>query len=192
MRQEASIPIWMDPSKPTMLSSNSVLLLAPERFVVVDAGGEPAGLRRLLDRIAAAHSSPPRPVCFAQTHAHIDHIAGLTEFGPLPAGWTYELAAHEQGLAVMHRAERAYSLADLTGRPLTVFQPSSWKEWVVQPRNGGAAVPDLSIPLGGGVALEAFCTPGHSPDGVCWRMGRVLFAGDLLAATAPLVAGIAG
>ena len=192
MRQDASIPIWVDPSKPTMLSSNSVLLLAPERFVVVDAGGEPAGLRRLLDRMAAAQPLPPRPVCFAQTHAHIDHIAGLTEFGPLPSGWPYELAAHEQGLTVMHRAERAYSLADLTGRPLTAFQPGGWKEWVVRPRNGGATVPDLSIPLGGGVDLEGYCAPGHSPDGVCWRTGRVLFAGDLLAATAPLVAGIAG
>lgn len=192
MSGDASIPIWVDPSKPTMLSSNSVLLLAPERFVVVDAGGEPAGLRRLLERITAAQSSPPRPVCFAQTHTHIDHIAGLTEFGPLPAMWSYELAAHEQGLAAMHRAERAYSLADLTGRPLTAFQPDGWKEWVVRPRNGGATVPDLAIPLGGGVDLEAYATPGHSPDSICWRMGRVLFAGDLLAATAPLVAGIAG
>lgn len=192
MNGGASIPIWVDSFKPTMLSSNSVLLLGTERFVVVDAGGEPAGLRRWLDRIAAAQPAPSLPVCFAQTHAHIDHIAGLTEFGALPGAGPYELAAHEQGFRVLREADRECSLAKLTGRPLAPFAPSGWREWVVKPTRGGAAVPDLAIPLGGGVSLEAFCTPGHSPDSVCWRVNRALFVGDLLAATAPLVAGIAG
>ena len=186
------ILLWMDSLKPTMLSSNSVLLQGPARFVVLDAGGEPALLRRHLERIRAVQPAPPLPVCFAQTHAHIDHIAGLTEFGELPSAWSYELAAHVRGLRTMRAADREFSLADLTGRVLSAFHPAGWREWTVQPKDAGAAVPDLAIPLGGGVALEAYATPGHSPDSVCWRANRVLFAGDLLAATAPLVAGIAG
>jgi glyoxylase-like metal-dependent hydrolase (beta-lactamase superfamily II) len=187
------IRIWMDPSfRPARLSSNSVVLQGPARFVVMDAGGEPAGLRRHLDRIRAAQSAPPLPVCFVQTHTHIDHIAGLTEFGPLPDAWPYELAVHEEGLRAMRAADRSLSLADLTGRPLSPFRPAGWREWAVSPRTGTGPEPDLSLPLGEGAFLEAFCTPGHSPDSVCWRAGRSLFAGDLLAATAPLVAGIPG
>jgi glyoxylase-like metal-dependent hydrolase (beta-lactamase superfamily II) len=192
MRNADPIRMGGDSFKPAMLSSNSVLLQGPARFVVLDAGGEPAGVRRHLEKIRAAQPSPPIPVCFAQTHAHIDHIAGLTESGALPEGWTYELAVHEHGWRVMREADRSFSLADLTGRVLTPFHPKGWREWIVKPKGGSATEPDLSIPLGGGVALEAFCTPGHSPDSVTWRAGRALFAGDLLAATAPLVAGIAG
>ena len=186
------IQIWVDSLKTARLSSNSVLLEGPERFVVLDAGGEPALLRKYLDKIRADQPRSPRPVCFAQTHAHIDHVGGLTEFGPLPNGWPYELAAHEHGLRVVRAADRPFSLADLTGRPFTPFRPEGWRIWSVPPQNGAATAPDLSIPLGAGVDLEAFCTPGHSPDSVSWRVNKVLFAGDLLAATAPLVAGIAG
>ena len=92
----------------------------------------------------------------------------------------------------MREADRLHTLADLTGRPLTPFGPSAWRSWSIAPRLGRATAPDLAIPLGGGIDLEAFCTPGHSPDSVTWRVNRMLFAGDLLAATAPLVAGIAG
>ena len=48
------------------------------------------------------------------------------------------------------------------------------------------------IPLGAGDNLEVYATPGHSPDGLSFRVGEVLFAGDLLAAVTPLVAGVAG
>jgi glyoxylase-like metal-dependent hydrolase (beta-lactamase superfamily II) len=186
------ILLGVDSHKPTLLSSNSVLLQGPERFVVLDAGGEPAILRRQLEKIRAAQSAAPLTICFAQTHAHIDHVAGLTEYGLLPNDWRYEIAAHEQGLRVMHAADRAYSLADLSGRPLTPFCRAGWREWAVRSTGAGASHPDLSIPLGDGNVLEAFCTPGHSPDSVSWRVNRTLFVGDLLAATAPLVAGIAG
>jgi glyoxylase-like metal-dependent hydrolase (beta-lactamase superfamily II) len=187
------IRIELEPFKSVRLASNSVRLLAPERMVVVDAGGEPELLRRHLDAIRAAQPDPPLPVCFAQTHAHVDHVAGLTEYGELPAGVAYELAAHERALDVVGRADRAATLADLTGRELTPFRPEGWRIWTVRPAPGGGATePDLRIPLGNGAFLEAYCTPGHSPDSVTWRVGRVLFAGDLLAATAPLVAGIQG
>lgn len=187
------IPAWMDSLKPTMLSSNSVLLQAPQRFVVMDAGGEPELLRRYLQIIRERQPVPQIPVCFAQTHTHIDHIAGLTEFGALPEGGRYELAVHELGLKAMRAADRSSSLAELTGHRFTPFHPKNWREWIVRPRPGaGATDPDFSILLGAGISLEAFCTPGHSPDSVSWRVNRALFVGDLLAATAPLVAGIAG
>ena len=175
------------------LSSNSVLLQAPERFVVVDAGGEPELLRRHLETIGAAQPKPAIPVCFVQTHVHIDHIAGLTDFGPLPGGWPYELAAHSEGLRLLRQADTTATLAELTGRSLRPFRPAGWRVWTVQPKPGGTArEPDRVLPLGGDSFLEAFCTPGHSPDSVTWRAGPHLFVGDLLAATAPLVAGIPG
>ena len=55
------ILLWMDSLKPTMLSSNSVLLQGPARFVVLDAGGAPALLRRHLERIRAVQ--PTLPLC---------------------------------------------------------------------------------------------------------------------------------
>lgn len=186
------IPIWVDAFKPAVFSSNSVLLLARERFVILDAGGEPELVRRHLRKIAEVQPKPPIPVCFVQTHAHIDHIAGLTELESRSAPWQFEIAAHVQGLQVLRTADRLYSLADLSARALTPFRPEGWRTWEVLPQACAATEPDLTIPLGEGQSLEAFCTPGHSPDSVSWRVNRALFVGDLLAATAPLVAGIAG
>lgn len=187
------ICIGMEPFRTARLSSNSVRVTGPERMVVVDAGGDPEVLRRHLDAIRAAQPAPPLPVCLVQTHAHIDHIAGLTDFGVWPEGWRFELAAHSEGLRILRQGDPIAALADLTGRTLRPFRPPGWRFWTVLPNPGAAAVePDRAIPLGGGVNLEAFCTPGHSPDSVTWRVGNVLFIGDLLAATAPLVAGIPG
>jgi glyoxylase-like metal-dependent hydrolase (beta-lactamase superfamily II) len=50
----------------------------------------------------------------------------------------------------------------------------------------------LVVTLAGGERMEIHATPGHSPDSVCIRIGEILFLGDLLAATCPLVAGISG
>ena len=192
MSEPGAIRIGRQPVRPRLLSSNSVLLQGPERFVVVDAGGEPDLLRRHLEEIRRLQTDPPRPVCFVQTHVHIDHVAGLTQFGALPAGWPCEIAVHALGRDALRAGDRAATLAELTDRPLAPFRPAGWREWIVEPRSGPATEPDLILPLGGGQVLAAFCTPGHSPDHVCWRAGSELFAGDLLAATAPLVAGIPG
>ena len=193
MTAGGAIHIGMEPFKSARLSSNSVRIVAPERMVVVDAGGDPELLRRHLEAIRVAQPTPPVPVCFALTHAHVDHVAGLTEYGALPEGWSCELAAHEEGVRILREADRAASLAELTGREVTPMRFGGWRSGIARREPGGSAVePDVRIPLGGGEFLEGYCTPGHCPDHVAWRAGRVLFAGDLLAATAPLVAGISG
>ena len=139
MTDGGGIRIELEPFRSARLASKSVRIVAPERMVVVDAGGEPELLRLHLEAIRAAQPVPPVPVCFVQTHAHVDHVAGLTEYGPLPREWTYELAAHERGVRTLREADRSATLADLTGRALTPFAAEGWRTWEVRPRTGAGA-----------------------------------------------------
>lgn len=56
----------------------------------------------------------------------------------------------------------------------------------------GQSIIRQTISLGGGDELEIYPAPGHGPDGICIRVGEVLFIGDLLSAANPMVAGISG
>ena len=49
-----------------------------------------------------------------------------------------------------------------------------------------------TLELGSSAQIEIISCAGHSPDSVCYRIGDLLFIGDLLLAHRPLVAGIHG
>jgi hypothetical protein len=49
-----------------------------------------------------------------------------------------------------------------------------------------------NLSLGPKAVLEAFFTPGHSQDSVCYRIGDLLLVGDLPFAVTPGIAGITG
>jgi hypothetical protein len=56
----------------------------------------------------------------------------------------------------------------------------------------GSVIGYQRIDLGGGLEMVVYHTPGHSPDSVCYQIGRLLFTGDLLFATDPGVVGLVG
>jgi glyoxylase-like metal-dependent hydrolase (beta-lactamase superfamily II) len=181
--------------KPDLTSSNSYVLCSAEQLAVIDPGGSPEQTQGLVAVLRARLQERPRPVFLYLSHCHVDHsIEAIRnriwrEFPDL------KLVVHEVGSAALSTGNRAITQAGILG----VDFPSSPPDMSLfaSPGRGMSCergVPPLLgvVPLGAGDCLEIYATPGHSPDGVSFRVGDLLFVGDLLAAVTPLVAGVAG
>lgn len=97
------------------------------------------------------------------THAHFDHIGGVAALKRL---------AGEDALVFLHAAEKDFicsekNLAAAMRRTVEPFVPDVLLK-------GGER---LKI---AGLDVKVMHTPGHSPGGVCYDFGDVLFSGDTL------------
>jgi glyoxylase-like metal-dependent hydrolase (beta-lactamase superfamily II) len=181
--------------KPDLASSNSYILKSAEQLAVIDPGGSPEQTEGLLAVLRAQLQERPRPVFLYLTHCHVDHAIEAIKnclWRELPG---LKILVHEAGCVALSTGDRAVTQAGILGIDLPATLPDSWL--TVSPDQGTFGERGVSpllkvVPLGADDCLEVYATPGHSPDGVSFRVGDVLFAGDLLAAVSPLVAGAAG
>lgn len=86
------------------------------------------------------------------THAHWDHVGAVAD------------------------------VAEATGAPVYLHQAElgALEEWSPRPVPGVRLVADGDRIEAGGLTFEAWHTPGHTPGGVCYRLGGRLFSGDTL------------
>jgi glyoxylase-like metal-dependent hydrolase (beta-lactamase superfamily II) len=211
---------WIYPyiRRPDILSSNSFLIRSPGQLVIIDAGALPEQAAELQRVAAECRRETALPLVIFLTHCHLDHSlqAPAYQQNPDMPAW---VAVHTWGAAALTANDPHRTAADLYGRAmpgmvpeLSLFQAEdgalSGPRRVLLPGNASMVVethpwPDpgpnaregmckLVVSLACGEQLEVYPTPGHTPDSVCIRMGEILFMGDLLAATYPLVAGIHG
>ena len=124
---------------------------APEA-AVVDPGGEPAALLRLL----AGRGQSTAAILV--THADVDHIAGVAELARLT------------GAEVWIPAGEAEALRRGTTRHGSAVAPHDPEHLVHDGDRVEAA----------GIAFEVIGVPGHSADHVAFAADGVLFSGDLL------------
>lgn len=131
---------------------------------VVDASFEPEPIARRVEELGLAVTK------IVLTHAHVDHIAGLTELR----------TRFSDAQVLLHRAEEAWlgdpmlNLSEGAGMPVT----SSPADLLL---DGGET---LTL---GGHEFEALHTPGHSPGGISLHcagakvalVGDTLFAGSI-------------
>ena len=167
-----------------VLSCNSYLLEGRDGRALIDCGAlraQTQDLRGILARREAA--AGVRSLGVLLTHCHHDHSAEAAAW-QADAARPVWLAAQEDGARALEAGDARWTAADLYG----TLTPAAR---VDRPLLAGSASSER-IGLGGGAAVEALACPGHSPDGVCYRVGRLLFVGDLLVANRPLVAGISG
>jgi len=127
------------------------------RCAVVDSGNP----RAVFDRL--------RELCIGidyllTTHCHFDHVSGLRYLKENIGG---VVAAHGADASALESGDGGRVLSSLFGVPC----PRVEVDWKL--REGD--VVDL-----GGVALEVFHTPGHTPGGVCFYepVSKALFSGD--------------
>lgn len=141
------------------LQTNAYLLLDEDRrrAVVIDPGVDP---EPLLERVEGIEVE-----AILLTHAHFDHIGGVDE-----------LRKRKNCPVYLHGAEA---------------------EWLTNAElNGSLNWPDVTPPIASapaecalehgmklnllGETLEVYHTPGHSPGSVSFRLGSLLFSGDVL------------
>ena len=123
---------------------------------VVDPGGEN-------DRVLAFAESRGLTIrAIVNTHGHLDHVAGAAE---LMRKLEIPFYLHEGDRFLLEHLDEACAMFGLP--PIEAPEP-------VRPLAAGKS---LSI---GSLSMEIIHTPGHSPGGVCLRLGGDLFVGDTL------------
>lgn len=196
--------------KPDIVSCNSYILKGPEDLVVIDPGADADQMRAILTVLHDEMATSPRRVTFFLTHCHVDHCYQVASV--LSGGWTdVVVAAQEEGAQALARLDGDLTQARIMGWD---FPPTFLELHYCSLLGGGlerrgfvgdinlaVAGEDLmvdgrpvrrwSMPLGPDL-LEIYHTPGHSPDSVCYRLGRLLFTGDLMFAADPGIAGLVG
>ena len=150
----------------------------------VDPGcSTPAELSQLTGTVS---SRGLKPVCIMLTHAHFDHIYGVTA-----------LSEHYEGLPVYMHPEEAYTIEKTNpyickafGLPLP---DTSFAQHLLNGTAGPAdseqafrAISEGDIIKVGDLKFRVLETPGHSRGGVCFyeEAEDILFSGDTLFAGA--------
>jgi glyoxylase-like metal-dependent hydrolase (beta-lactamase superfamily II) len=171
--------------RPDVLSCNSYWLAAGGGLALVDCGALPSQTRELRGIVAASAwaDAGDAPMDLLLTHCHYDHAREAAAW-LADAGRPVVLAAHEAGADALAAGDPRRTAAELYGE---APPPAKVRRILLA---GGAT--SEWIELGGGLRIEALACPGHTPDSVCYRAGRLLFIGDLLLAGRPLVAGVCG
>ena len=123
--------------------------------VVIDPGGSPDRILFEIDK------NFYRPFCILLTHSDSDHIGGLDG-----------VLRNRQAPVLMHRKE-----LDFLRMPKTRISRFPGK---VPAEPGYYALEDGDVVEADGWGLTVLFTPGHTPGGVCYRLGDVVFTGDTL------------
>lgn len=139
-----------------MLGTNCYVLSVEGRddCVVIDPGAEPERIREAMEG--------RRPAAVLLTHGHFDHIAALD--GVMEQ--TTALVMHEGDAAMLQSPELN----------------ASWliDDAVVCQSRPTRLVTDGDSVCFAGIDLKVLHTPGHTPGGVCYECGRMLFTGDTM------------
>ena len=140
------------------LAANCYILPCGDGGAVLIDIGEGAGrVKHTLGEL----SLTPRAILL--THGHYDHVAGVEA---IRSAYECPVYIHEAD-AVMLTSSIANRAAEISDN---VFQPvKSYK-----------TVKDGDVLHIGTLDIEVIHTPGHTPGGVCYRIGDSLFTGDTL------------
>ncbi len=159
-------------------------------------------INRLEEEVLILQDELPRPVVVFLTHVHIDHWYQLKQGKTFTELSKAFLAVQETGAEALEMNDPPSDLSALLDRPMipipvdirllssldktkvcgNSLDVKGWRfEYVTKSRLIADDVVLYSqiVPLGKGDHLEVYHTPGHSPDGVCIRVGSMLFVGDV-------------
>ena len=123
--------------------------------VVIDPGGNPERILLEIDK------NFYRPFCILITHSHSDHISGLEG-----------VLRHWQIPVLMHWTELDF--LRIPKMKISRFRGQ------VSSEPGYYALEDGDVIGRNGWEINVIFTPGHTPGGVCYRSGDMVFTGDTL------------
>jgi len=198
-----------------LMSSNSYILSAEKQIAWIDPGALDEQIDSMARVVIGMLEDRPRPVVVYLTHAHMDHCQGIGRLRNNRDLWPVILAAQEAGALALEAADPDLTLCRLLGRKMDrisvdirllcsgdmcrdVRRDLSLGKFVYSCQYRSVKVPYgptldyQTIPLNGHDLLEIYSTPGHSPDSICLRAGRLLFTGDLFFAPNSGMAGAYG
>lgn len=118
-----------------------------------------------------------KPVCIMLTHAHFDHIYGVSRLADSYCIPVYMHPAEKHTLEVTNPY-----LCKMFGLP----EPAAFEWNPIQEAGEGGSVNGQNAVHVGSLKFEVLDTPGHTPGGVCFleRTENVMLSGDTLFAGA--------
>jgi glyoxylase-like metal-dependent hydrolase (beta-lactamase superfamily II) len=180
--------------KPSVVCSSTFILKSPENIVIIDPGGDKSQLEQARDAIMPLISEKELPVTIFLTHSHLDHFFEVSLlFDEQIKG---RLVCHPYAAGAIERRDGVVTGADMVDIVLPAINvhkllPSiSTEDRIEIP--GSCRLVRQSFDISGQDIMEIYHTPGHSPDGLCYRVGKFLITGDLHLATTPGIVGLVG
>lgn len=197
--------------KPDVVCCNSYIIKAPGHILVIDPGADQTQMEEILSMLRDLSGAGTEHVTFFLTHCHVDHCYALMKgigTSMMPDGVI--MLAQAKGAKALREYDEDVTQARVMGwdfppvelqvelRSLltgdvpeegNVIQSTQMQEMGTVE---GMTIDYQRIPLGEGLEMVVYHTPGHSPDSVCYRLGRFMFTGDLLFATDPGIVGSVG
>ncbi|MFA5414926.1 MAG: MBL fold metallo-hydrolase [Methanoregula sp.] len=199
------------------VSSNSYLIRTGNALLLIDPGGLADQADHLAAVIAECRKERYLPLIVFLTHAHVDHFLALLHCPALSDPAMSTIAVHENGAIALERGDRNVTQSAILGMEIAGIEiglrlfsyaggltpgvpvrrtfPSGARISILRDMvctASGVPTERERLTFGSGNVLEIYHTPGHSPDSICLRFGRILFIGDLLFAANPGVAGLCG
>jgi len=202
--------------KPDLLSSNSCVIRTSQQIILIDAGALPEQICDLCEILKECIREKARPILIYLTHCHIDHSLSVGKFRQMLQNDYIWIGIQEEGAGFLRAGDSKITIAELYGISCPSLQPdilflttqdkieriprridllpdiSLTLQTKIIPTESGQSLFCQKVSVGGDDYMEFYKMPGHSPDSICIRIGKVLFIGDLLAAASPMVAGISG
>jgi glyoxylase-like metal-dependent hydrolase (beta-lactamase superfamily II) len=193
--------------KPSVTCSNTFIIKSPGFFIVIDPGTDIEQIEHARQAVLSQQGEPFIPVFIFLTHCHIDHFLAVHLL--MDQAFNGQIICHPLAAEAIESRDESITLANMNGSVLPVCRvrdtflqagrdtvsaeerPLIIENHMVELENGHA-LQMHTIPLGGIDRMEVFHTPGHSPDSVCYRVGKFIFSGDLHLATTPGIAGKSG
>ena len=171
----------------SVMHTNTYVVVNGGRAFVVDPGADAEGIKKLLDENGAKLEA------ILLTHAHFDHIGGVTELLRLtnPNGDDGD-TVHTNGVAELLRLTQTDG-ENVGEHGVAVFLHKDETDKICSFKNLGFAmgvkvepfVPDVLLKGGetvtiAGVKIKVIHTPGHAAGSVCYVAEDKIFSGDTI------------
>jgi glyoxylase-like metal-dependent hydrolase (beta-lactamase superfamily II) len=202
-----SVEIYPLIRKPCVTCSNTFILKSDKYIIIIDPGAELEQIEQIRRIILPLQKERYRPVFIFFTHCHIDHFLAVSHLVyDEPKG---EIICHFEAARAIESRDESITLADMNGSVLPECKvrarffenygehdivknhPLSVEDSVIELETG-ENIPCQAFAISENDKIQLFHTPGHSPDSISYRLGSLLFTGDLHLATTPGIAGKSG
>jgi glyoxylase-like metal-dependent hydrolase (beta-lactamase superfamily II) len=135
-------------------------------WLLIDIGFEDTA-EEIVDMIRQMDFSLSKCKYLVATHADVDHIQGLKRAKELLPGAT--TVGHPQCKQLLAAADRIVTYAEISAQGISINLPSIKIDQTIDEGD------KLKI---GGLSIDVWNTPGHTPSQLSFRLGDLLFSGD--------------
>ena len=200
--------------EPDVKCSNTYIIQSKTAVLVIDPGADENSVPRIIQILEQAVAKSRRPIFVFLTHCHYDHFKNFSALQK--QNLTPYLFVQETGAEAIQDGDKLLTLSYMYNENWLPRQADAMlatrhaQDTLAIQRillSNGETVSLLAksifvnetnrifcqtLKLGEEDKLEIYSTPGHSPDSLTFRLGALLFTGDLLLAANPGIAGAAG